>query len=175
MSDTRFKETIKIIFTNQTGRHSWIRVLAVFIAIVAFILGALWIDHIALLGFVIAFTYFDLVGYEGLPAEEKAKYPNPSFVVQSYRVDQGMFQASLIPIMMMGFDVFMVIRFLLLHFTGVNDLLYRIIGSYPMPMDEVITWKRWTILGWFKHPLKRWQCVIQAIVGIAIVVATLII
>ena len=114
---------------------------AAFTGIVAVIVGKLRRQN--LLGFVgciLVFTAFDLLGYKY--AIEAAGRAGPALM--AYRIMQFLFQFILI-VLFLPSSVNVAIGFTFVWWTGGCDILYYLIGRYPLP--ESMSWLSWTLPG----------------------------
>jgi hypothetical protein len=114
----------------------------------------------------ITFALFDLIGYEAIPADDKAHYPEGQFTVQSYRILQAMFQLAILTILLSFWDWKIALGFVIIHFTAGCDILYDLMGRYPVFLPYPRTWLRWTPLGWFTKEVYNFGFAVQAIIGL---------
>lgn len=154
---TRYQATVAILWNKSYFIY--------FALAIGLWVGSIWHPLIAMFAGVLTFAMFDLIGYESLPAEDKAHYPGGSFPVQSYRIMQAMFQVTLIAILLM-FSWKLAVGFVIIHFTAGCDILYDLIGRYPIFLVYPRTWLRWTPLGWFTKEVYNFGFVTQAIIGL---------
>lgn len=154
---TRFQQTVEIL---------WDKAYFVYFALaISAWCGSIFLPLCAVFASVMTFALFDLIGYEGIHAEDKAMYPEGNFYVQSYRIMQAMFQVCLIIILLL-ISWKLALGFVIIHITGGCDILYDLIGRYPVCLNYPRTWLRWTPLGWFKKEIYNFGFITQAIVGL---------
>lgn len=154
---TRFQATVAILWNK-----SYFIYFA--LAFSAWI-GSIFYPLFAIPASVLTFALFDLIGYEAVPANDKEHYPEGQFTVQSYRILQTMFQLAILTILLSFWDWKIALGFVIIHFTGGCDILYDLMGRYPVFLPYPRTWLRWTPLGWFKKEIYNFGFIIQAIVG----------
>jgi len=159
---TQFQATIYILW----NKNYWMY----FCLAIGFWVGSFFWQIMALPAACITFTMFDLIGYESLPDDDKAHYPEGQFTVQSYRIIQVMFQLAILTILLSFWDWKIAVGFGIIHLTAGCDILYDLIGWYPVCRDKPRTWKRWTPLGWFKKEIYNFGYIAQAIIGLTVAI-----
>ena len=109
------------------------------------------------IGAVLIYTVYDLIGYENT---DKGNL----FRLQAFRITSYIFFCLLVWFLCLK-NIQSGIAFAVLLIFGVCDLLYYLIGLYPIKGVRW-TWLRWTPWGWFKKELSTVQVILQAFAGI---------
>jgi hypothetical protein len=94
-------------------------------------------------------------------------------IIKAYRINQLMFDFMLLIILGLTSGWIPSLCGGLLKIFGVQDISYYIFLQKPLP--EKWHWLKWTPIGWFKKILRKYEVVIQAIAGLIISFAVLII
>jgi hypothetical protein len=144
------------------------------IAILGFAFSGRW-GWMAIASMILTYVIFDLIGHEAVPEDENhVKLIKP---LQSYRILQFMFSIALIVNMTVLYSVFLMIKVIVLWWFGLCDLLYYLIGRYPLKKNDGTSiewdWMGWTPWGIIKRKRKYLtsrEIVIQAILGTVIVI-----
>ena len=93
-------------------------------------------------------------------------------IIKAYRINQLMFDAMLFIFLGLLFGWVPALCGVILKLFGAQDVAYYIFLQRPLP--EEWHWLRWTPLGWFKNILTKNEVVFQAIAGLMICVALLL-
>ena len=155
---TKFKRTLYIL-------KNWRLSVSLLVGVVLLFNGSV----LAAFGFILIFNYFDLIGYGGIMSRIKTKDLDLYFdLLQYYRIMQFIFEVTLL-ILIAYFYGIVVIYAIILHLFGVQDVFYYIIGGYKFPKKW--TWMSWTPVGWFYKEVNNVIILIQALIGILIVIS----
>jgi len=163
------------ILTNK-GYYFWL-----IASIIFFIASTIIISNNVgiLLSVIVIFVIFDLIGYEAVKETEKYLMVNELDNIgyfrprQSFRILQVIVEVliDLILLKFCGWRYTLV--FEIIHFTSGLDILYNIFGNYPIIKDSegmpiIYSYKKWTVLGWFKKEFNGYWDIGQALIGILV-------
>jgi hypothetical protein len=94
-------------------------------------------------------------------------------IIKAYRINQLMFDAMLLIFLGLMFGWVPALCGAILKIFGAQDIMYYIFLQKPLP--EKWHWLRWTPIGWFKKILTKKEVVLQAVVGLVICIAVLVV
>jgi len=133
-------------------------------------IGLMFYSYTAPIGFILILNTFDLLGYRNVL---KAELHNTDIELSSYRVMQAMFHVMILTLIYFVYGGEVALCGGLLHWFGLQDFIYYIIGGYDFP--KIWSWLRWTPLGLIKGDLSNTEMIIQLIIGLIIGYSSLII
>ena len=113
-----------------------------------------------IIGFNLLFNFFDLLGYRNVLESENN---NHGIELPSYRIMQVLFQVTLLTVIYLLYGWKVAASAELLHWCGLQDLLYYLVGNYKLP--GVWTWLSWTPIGFFKDVVTDNELFLQIILG----------
>jgi hypothetical protein len=94
-------------------------------------------------------------------------------IIKAYRINQLMFDIMLFIFLGLLFGWVPALCGAILKIFGAQDITYYIFLQKPLP--EKWHWLRWTPLGWFKKILTKKEVIFQAIIGLVICIAVLVV
>ena len=153
-----------MIWKVLTYKLIWLNIILFFI----FTIGTYFFHPLAPFTGILLINIFDMYGYDFVLRNHWKGIQPDEEIVTAYRIIQKSFEGLVILFLFVLFDWQAALGcFLLIMFT-VQDLIYYFFLQYKYP--DVWSWLRWSPLGWIYKDLKHWQVIVQAIVGIIIVI-----
>ncbi len=158
-------ETLKnILFYKLTGLN--------FLLVLLFIVLSFYTPFAVPLLFLLVSNLFDILGYHFTLIRRTTSMPEKE-IIKAYRINQLMFDVMLFIFLGLLFGWVPALCGAILKIFGAQDITYYIFLQKQLP--EKWHWLRWTPLGWFKNILSKREVVWQAIVGLVICIAVLVV
>ena len=122
--------------------------------------------------FLLTSNLFDILGYHFTLIRRSTTMPEKE-IIKAYRVNQLMFDVMLFIFLGLLLGWVPALCGAILKIFGAQDITYYIFLQKQLP--EKWHWLRWTPLGWFKNILSKIEVVLQAVVGLVICIAVLVV
>ena len=157
-------ETLKnIFFYKLTGLN--------FLFVLLLIAISFYTHFAVALLFLLVSNLFDILGYHFTLIRRTTTMPEQE-IIKAYRVNQLMFDVMLLIILGLLFGWVPALCGAILKIFGAQDISYYIFLQKPLP--EKWHWLKWTPLGSIKKILTKNEVITQAIIGMIISYAILI-
>jgi hypothetical protein len=121
--------------------------------------------------FILLSNLFDILGYHFTLIRRTTVMPEQE-IIKAYRINQLMFDLMLLLILGLVFGWIPALSGALLKFFGMQDITYYIFLQKALP--EKWHWLKWTPFGVMKKILSKKEVIAQAILGVIISFAILI-
>jgi len=139
---------------------------------IVFTVLSFYLFETAALLFILLSNLFDILGYHFSLIRRTTQLPE-KIIIHSYRINQFMYDALLLIIIGIQFSWMASLSGWIMKLFGLQDVFYYIFLKEKLPQKW--TWMKWTPLGFIKGNLTRNKIITQAVIGILISVALLII
>ena len=121
--------------------------------------------------FILLSNLFDILGYH-FTLIRRTKLLPEKIIIHSYRINQFMYDLLLLIIIGFLFGWMVALSGWIMKLFGLQDIFYYLFLQEKLPSKW--TWMRWTPLGFIKGNLTRNEIIFQALIGIIIATALLI-
>jgi hypothetical protein len=158
-------QTLKnIFFYKLTGLN--------FLLVLLFIALSFYTPFAVPFLFLLTSNLFDILGYHFTLIRRTDTMPEKE-IIKAYRINQLMFDVMLFIFLGLLFGWVPALCGAILKIFGAQDITYYIFLQKPLP--DKWHWLRWTPLGWFKKILTKKEVIFQAVVGLVICIAVLVV
>jgi hypothetical protein len=158
-------QTLKnIFFYKLTGLN--------FLLVLLFIALSFYTPFAVPFLFLLTSNLFDILGYHFTLIRRTDTMPEKE-IIKAYRINQLMFDVMLFIFLGLLFGWVPALCGAILKIFGAQDITYYIFLQKQLP--EKWHWLRWTPLGWFKKLLTKKEVILQAVVGLVICIAVLVV